>query len=234
MIFLWISVGILALLITLSLTASYVCFKRLFYASRTKNFAEEYPVPDVDFLGEYAPDVEKWIEKASRLSYRDAEMISFDGLVLRGKYYECDPNAPIEILFHGYRGDSVRDLSGGIFRCFSVGHNVLLVDQRASGRSEGNIITFGVNESRDCRDWIDFVIKNINPDAKIIISGVSMGASTVLITAGMELPENVVGVLADCGFTSARAVIKKVMRDMKLPPDQIGRASCRERVCLSV
>ena len=125
MIFLWIGVGILALLIALSLTASYICYKRLFYASRTKNFAEEYPVPDVDFLGEYAPDVEKWIEKASKLSYRDVEMRSFDGLMLRGKYYECDPNAPIEILLHGYRGDSVRDLSGGIFRCFSVGHNVL-------------------------------------------------------------------------------------------------------------
>ena len=221
MLFLWIGGGVLTLLAVISLIASYICFYKLFYASRTKNFAEEYPVPDVDFLGEYAPDVEMWIEKASKLEYRDVEIKSFDGLTLRGKYYERDPKAPIEILLHGYRGDSVRDLSGGIFRCFSIGHNVLLVDQRAAGRSEGHIISFGVNESRDCADWISFVINNINPEAKIVISGVSMGASTVLIAAGRELPENVVGVLADCGFTSAKAEIKKVMKDMKLPSDLI-------------
>ena len=218
MIFLWIGVGALTLFAAASLTAAYICYKKLFYASRTKNFAEEYPVPDVDFLGEYAADVEMWIEKASKLEYRDVSIKSFDGLTLRGKYYERDPEAPIEILLHGYRGDSVRDLSGGIFRCFEIGHNVLLVDQRAGGRSEGNVITFGVNESRDCVAWVDFVVKSINPNAKIIMSGVSMGASTVLIAAGMELPENVIGVLADCGFTSAEAVIKKVMADMKLPP----------------
>ena len=44
-----------------------------------------------------------------------------------------------------------------------------------------------------------------------------MGAATVLITSGKELPKNVVGVLADCGYTSAKDIIKKVIRDMKLP-----------------
>ncbi len=94
----------------------------------------------------------------------------------------------------------------------------MIVDQRACGRSEGNKISFGVNESRDCLTWIDHMIKTLGPDVKLILTGISMGAATVMITAGQELPSNVVGVLADCGYSSAEAIIKKVIKvHMKLP-----------------
>ena len=46
-----------------------------------------------------------------------------------------------------------------------------------------------------------------------------MGGATAMITSGYEdLPENVVGIVADCGYTSAKEIISKVVRDMKLPP----------------
>ena len=80
------------------------------------------------------------------------------------------------------------------------------------------MITFGVLESRDCLKWIDFVLQSIDPDAKIILTGISMGAATVMIAASMELPPNVIGILADCGYTSTQAIVKKVMRDLHLPP----------------
>jgi fermentation-respiration switch protein FrsA (DUF1100 family) len=144
-------------------------------------------------------------------------MRSYDGLTLRGKYYEYEKGAPIEILFHGYRGDGERDLSAGIERCFAVKRNVLIVDQRASGTSDGNTITFGVKERYDCLKWIDFVNERFGKDTQILISGVSMGAATVILAAAEELPENVQCVLADCGFTSAEEMIQKVIAGMKLP-----------------
>lgn len=61
------------------------------------------------------------------------------------------------------------------------------------------------------------MVNHFGGDVKIILTGISMGASTVLMAAAEELPENVVGVLADCGYTSAKAIIKKTIRDMKLP-----------------
>ena len=143
---------------------------------------------------------------------------SFDGLTLRGKYYEYEKGAPIELLMHGYRGSMERDMSGGVVRCFKQGRSALCVDHRASGISDGKVITFGVNESRDCVEWVNFIINNIDKDAKIILTGISMGAATVMITAGKELPKNVVAVLADCGYTSAKEIIMNTMRDMKLPP----------------
>ena len=120
-------------------------------------------------------------------------------------------------MFHGYRGNAERDLAGGMCRCFQLGHSALIVDQRCSGRSDGNVITFGVKEHRDCLDWISFMVSYFGPDVKIILTGISMGASTVLIAAGKELPENVFGVLADCGFHSAKDVICSVARSMHLP-----------------
>ena len=148
------------------------------------------------------------------------ELISFDCLKLCGTFYEYKKGAPIEIMFHGYRGNGKRDLSGGVIRAFNQGRSALVVDHRASGRSEGRVVTFGVNESRDCILWAELVKHKIDPDAKVILTGISMGAATVMIAAGRdELPSNVVAVIADCGYTSAKDIIKNTMRDMKLPAD---------------
>jgi fermentation-respiration switch protein FrsA (DUF1100 family) len=121
-------------------------------------------------------------------------------------------------MFHGYRGTAERDLSGAVYRCFSLGRNALIVDHRASGTSDGHVITFGAKERYDCLTWVDFVLREIDPDAKMILTGISMGAATVMLASALDLPRNVVGVLADCGYTSAREIIYKVARDMHLPP----------------
>jgi fermentation-respiration switch protein FrsA (DUF1100 family) len=124
----------------------------------------------------------------------------------------------MELMFHGYRGHAERDLSGGVHRCFALGRSALIVDQRSCGDSEGETITFGIREHRDCLAWLDYTIDRFGPDCKIILTGISMGASTVLIAAGRELPRNVIGVLADCGFTTAREIMEVVIKNMHLPP----------------
>ena len=79
------------------------------------------------------------------------------------------------------------------------------------------VITFGIKEHRDCLSWVDYMVKRW-PDRKIILTGISMGAATVVMAAGEPLPENVIGVLADCGYTSPKEIICEVIRQMKLPP----------------
>jgi fermentation-respiration switch protein FrsA (DUF1100 family) len=61
------------------------------------------------------------------------------------------------------------------------------------------------------------VIERFGKDTKIVLTGISMGAATVMMAAGEKLPDNVVCVLADCGYSSPREIIRKVIRDMKLP-----------------
>lgn len=218
--FLWIILGILAVLTAAILIIAYVCFKMAFYQpDRNGKDQNDVMLPEGEIYGIYIEKIKKWTLETRQIPHEDLEITSFDGLKLYGKFYEYEKTAPIEIMFHGYRGCAERDLSGGVQRCFKLGHSALIVEQRASGKSDGNIISFGVNEHRDALYWTNFAIKHFGDDVKIILTGISMGAATVLMTADKDLPKNVIGILADCGYTSAKDIIKIVIKGMKLPPN---------------
>lgn len=217
--FLYIGLGVVAFLTVAVLAISYICFRMAFYVKDSDKIPKgEYPIPNGKIYEPYRDQMVGWMKEVRAMPCEEFNIRSFDGLNLRGKYYEYAPGAIIEIMFHGYRGSAERDMCGGVQRCFKLGHSALIVDQRCSGKSGGNVITFGVNESRDCLDWMNFAIKHFGPDCRLMLTGISMGASTVMIAAGEDLPKNVIGVLADCGFTSAKDIIQHVIRQMKLPP----------------
>ena len=210
--------GIAIILALLILLTSYICFRIVFYVTpKQKRAFDGIPLPDGKAYEPYHPLMKQWILEARSFPYEDCYIKSHDGLTLHAKYFEYAPGAVTEIMCHGYRGSAERDLSGGIQRCFSLGRNVLLIDQRTTCGSEGNVISFGINEYRDCLAWVDFAVKKFGPDVKLVLTGISMGASTVLMAAGKSLPENVVGILADCGFSSAKKIIKKCAKDLHCP-----------------
>ncbi len=214
MVFYWIA-GAICIFILL---VSYICFYMAFYEPRNKkNKSAEAILPPGELYAPYREITRQWAEEVRAMPHEEFYIESRDGLCLFGKYYQYKENAPIEIMFHGYRGSAERDLSGGVRRAFALGHNVLIVDQRTAGKSEGKVITFGILERWDCVDWVHFVLEKFGPDVRIILTGISMGAATVMMAAGEDLPENVVGVLADCGYSSAREIIQKTIREMKLP-----------------
>ena len=211
----WISLAVAALLV---LAASYICFYITFYVpEKNKKCKEEFDLPTGKVYEPYTDAMVDWQKEVRALPHEDMEIITFDGLKLKGTYYECTPGAPIELMFHGYRGTAERDLCGGVQRCFKLGRNALLVDQRAARRSDGHVITFGVKEHKDCLCWVAHMVERFGPDVRIILCGISMGATTVLMAAGEKLPSNVIGVLADCGFSTGKEIICKVIRQLKLP-----------------
>ena len=200
------------------LLVSYYCYRITFYAKpRAPLGPDEYEVPKGRIYDPHRDTMIGWMKEVRKLPRQDVTITSFDGLKLTGSYYQWCPGAVTELMFHGYRGSAERDLCGGVHRAFSLGHNVLIVDQRTSFRSQGNTITFGINEHRDCLSWIDFAIDFLGKDCRLILTGISMGASTVLMAAGKGVPKNVVGVLADCGYHEAKAIILKHAQRMKLP-----------------
>lgn len=178
---------------------------------------DEFSLPQGDIYLPYEEKMRQWTREARALPRERVEIQSFDGLTLRGYYYAYSPDAPVEIMFHGYRGSAERDMPGGVQRAFALGHSCLVVDQRAGGTSDGHVISFGVNERRDCLAWIDFAIQKLGPDVKLILTGISMGAATVVMAAGEELPPNVIGVLADCGYSCQEKMIRLTIRRMGLP-----------------
>lgn len=205
-------------IILLATALSLFCFLRIFFSPKRRVLGpDEFEIPEGEIYEVFREDIKRWTTEARTLPHEDVSIISHDGLTLRGKYYEYKKGAITEILFHGYQGSAERDMSAGIERCFAIGRNALIVDHRGGGRSDGSVTTFGVKERFDALRWVDFVIKRFGEDTKIVLTGISMGGATVLMTAAEKLPKNVVCILADCPYSSQKEIITKVIRDMKLP-----------------
>lgn len=215
MLALWIVLGIIIVFFITLL----ICFFITFYTpNRSQEYLNRYKLPAGKEYLKYEKELMDSMKLVRNMNCERVEIKSFDNLTLKGRYFEFNAGAPIELMMHGYRGNSETDLSIGVLRARDLGHNVLITDHRAAGYSDGNIITFGVKESKDCLSWVDFLINKFGSDVKIFLTGISMGAATVMIAAGSDnLPSNVVGVVADCGYTSAEEIIKKVIKQMHLP-----------------
>lgn len=144
------------------------------------------------------------------------EMRSFDGLKLKAALLKVENSNKFMLCFHGYRSKGINDFSSSMQFYRRLGYNVLIVNQRSHGKSRGIGITFGIKEKYDCRDWVDFIDKKFNPK-EIVLSGVSMGAATVMMASGLNLSKKVKCVIADCGYTTPNEIICATIKNLKLP-----------------
>ena len=148
---------------------------------------------------------------------REVQIISDDGLTLSGVWVPADNAKGTILLAHGYRSSKIVDFSLAFGMYHSMGLNILIPDQRAHGKSEGKYITFGIKESKDMQLWVAYHNKTFG-ELPLILSGLSMGASTMLYLADADLPHNVKGIIADCGFTAPYEIIKSVFHSIvRLP-----------------
>lgn len=200
----------------LVLLISFICYYIVFFSPQGTQ-EDHYSLPVGEQYDKYREKMTGYIDDFLSLDCEIVEIVSREGLLLRGRYYHLNDSAPVDICFHGYRGTGVRDFCGGSRIMMKMGHNVLLVDQRAHGESQGHSIGFGITERYDCLSWVDYAICRFGEDREINLIGVSMGAATVLMAAGLDLPENVRHIIADCPYNAPADIIMKVGRDMKLP-----------------
>lgn len=196
---------------------AFVTYRKVFHSLAKKNYKDR-DIPDSDQYKKYEHEIYKVIDNLISQKYEEVSILSHDGLRLFGRYYHIKDDAPLVILFHGYRSTAMRDCGGAFKMCNSAGYNMLIIDQRAHGKSEGHTMSFGIKERYDCLRWANYASNRFGENSKIILYGVSMGAATVLMASDLELPKNVVGIIADCGYTSPKEIICKVCREMRLPP----------------
>lgn len=141
-----------------------------------------------------------WLMDSS--NYKDCYRTSSDGLKLHG--YEINNIVKSNvwvITVHGYMIQG-KDMSNYAKKFYEMGYNVLIPDLRGHGKSEGTYIGMGWHDRGDILGWINYIIEK-DSNAKIVLHGVSMGAGTVMMTSGEELPSNVQVIVEDCGYTSA-------------------------------
>ncbi|MBO4354172.1 MAG: alpha/beta hydrolase [Clostridia bacterium] len=149
-----------------------------------------------------------WIRDAEA---EDIYITSFDGLKLHGRLI-CPPDPKASILMcHGYRSSGYNDFPDYAEFIYNKGYRLLIIDQRATQKSEGKFIGMGVLERYDCLKWAELLASRF-PGEPLFLEGVSMGAATVLMATGLDLPKEVRGVIADCGFTSPREIFGTVFK----------------------
>lgn len=151
------------------------------------------------------------IDMAATFPTEKVSLRSADGLHLVGHWYHCDQPQRIVIAMHGWRSNWAVDFGSIIAFFHKEGCSVLLPDQRAQGESEGTHMTFGVMERFDALKWAQYAAEQY-PDLPIYLYGVSMGATTVMMTADLPLPRTVRGIIADCGFTTPKAIWKACIK----------------------
>ncbi|MBO5357797.1 MAG: alpha/beta hydrolase [Clostridia bacterium] len=203
----WIYIALILFLI-LFISLLFVFFNMAFVRKNNVGLGD---VETSNYLKPYLEQLRPGIDFIDNHPCEEVSILSYDGLKLYGRYYDHNTDKTI-ILVHGYRSNGKHDFSGALKFYYDFGFNVLLIDQRSHGKSEGRLITFGVKESFDVRDWAEFLNKKYSPKS-IVLSGVSMGGGTVVFALKRDLPQNVKCVIADCGFTSPEAIIRKVGKD---------------------
>ena len=194
---------------------SYVVYRVAFY-SPYKGQNDMENLPDGEQFEQNRDLIVSAVRKLASLPFERVEVTSNDGLKLVGRLYRGKIGAPVDICFHGYRGTGMKDFSMGGAFLIESGHNVIIVDERGCGESEGHTISFGINERKDAVVWCEKAAEIFGKECKIVLFGVSMGATTVLMALGEEdLPKNVICAVADCPFDSPSDIIKTVCRMRK-------------------
>lgn len=159
---------------------------------------------------------------ADTLPSRQVSLTSYDGLRLNAVLIPAgEPSDKTVIAVHGYHSTGFREYATFIRFYHEMGLNILLPDNRAHGKSEGQYIGFGWLDRVDVQQWIQFVLAEYGKDSKIVLQGVSMGAATVLMASGDQLPEQVRAIVADCPYTSVADQMIHVMETQKLPKEPL-------------
>lgn len=195
-----------ALLGTLSAVAYYgVCkkaFEQVFKGKSTHGgFNDPFMSDDLE------PSV-MWFNESN---VYDTWVYSDDNLKLHGVKVVNHPESNLWIILsHGY-GSSYRELLDQAMHFDLNGYNVLLISHRTFGFSEGKYITMGYKESDDILVWVNSLIEE-NADYKIVLYGVSMGASSIMLALGKGVPMQVVAAIEDCGYTDLKSILNHMVK----------------------
>ena len=175
---------------------------------------------DDTHLGEFLQNNLKWLED---YGYEKHYIISDSGYKLTGYLLKAEGDSKTYLFgAHGYRSYGKKEFCGVAQYYIKKGINVFIPDHVASGESEGTHCTFGYHEVRDCMKWLAYMNENFGEDISIILHGVSMGCATVTMMSGREdLPENVKAIVADCGFTTAKALFEFKLKGLGVPPQKL-------------
>jgi len=212
---------VLLVVVLLALAAGYYVFNSVFlYNDQVKGDKESAIDPSTidtqsDLMrptaGRYYAFRAPYIDEFDKLELKELSIRSFDNLTLYGYLLQGNPKEVV-ICVHGYKSSMQEDFADRIKIYQERGSTVLLLNDRAHGKSEGKYLGFSEHDKRDVARWVDLV-NEMYDNPRIYLHGVSMGGATVIHCANEKL-KNVCGIIDDCGFDSIVGISKHLIHDI--------------------
>ena len=153
------------------------------------------------------PEIREMTEALKNAPTELVELRSRDNYVLRAHWYPAEGAKRTVILVHGWHSRWCVDFSASSPFLHENACNLLLIDQRCHGESGGDLISYGIHERYDVLTWLDWLDAN-HGGLPVYLCGISMGAATVLMAAGLPIAGRVCGIIADCGYSTPNEIIK--------------------------
>lgn len=201
-------------LLVVFFVALILLYHQIFY-SPLKGQLNDFNLQGSKNFQGYEEEIKQLIISLMNRSYEDIYIRSFDKLKLHARLFENKSTNKVAILFHGYRGTAYRDFCGGAKEAIEMGYNVIIIDQRAHGSSQGHSITFGIREVKDLLSWVEYARERFGQNIELVLIGISMGGATVLMAVD-KVGDNV-KIIADCPYSSPRIMLKETIRVLHLP-----------------
>lgn len=205
--------SVILFLLILFFIMLYGLYRYTFYSPK-KGQNDDYNLYAPMYRG-HEEEIIKLIDSIRNVKpYEDVFIKSFDKLKLHARVYKNKNSRTVAILCHGYRGTAYRDFSGGAKEVIEMGYNVILIDERAHGQSEGHSITFGIREVEDLISWVKYAKERFGEDIKLVLIGISMGGATVLMASDKVGKAKII---ADAPYTSPKIMLSETIKSIKLP-----------------
>ncbi len=211
-------------LVSAALVPSFMEKLQAFERITEESYAAQVQTSDIQVNRQIAlNDTARWLEtvEAQTLS-----VVSADGYRLVATEFLPSEESDIWVLIlHGYTGWK-EEMYPFAYWYHREGYHVIVPDLRCQGESEGDFIGMGWTDHFDCMLWIDHILSQ-DQNARIIVHGQSMGAATVLMMTGEELPDNIIAVISDCAYTDAYSMFGEKIREwFNLPAFPLVDSAC--------
>ena len=155
-------------------------------------------------------------EYLKTLEIEEVYMTSFDGLKLHAYVLRKPGTKSNKYLLgiHGFRSAPFHEFAHYAKYYIDLGFNLVLPHQRGHYKSEGQYISMGMNEKVDVKDWCHFLVEKYGENIEILMHGLSMGGATVCMASNLDLPPQVIGIIADCGYYSYKVQSRFILKNM--------------------
>ena len=197
-IWIWIVIAIIILGILPLPILAYYLYSVLLVRTSKKKWGRECSIPDDE---EYKRMFDIGIEWEKQYhSYKQPVEVVSDGFKLVGEYFDFGSDTSViiiagrmeSLLYSYYFAEPYRRL----------GYNILVIDNRAHGLSEGKYLSLGAKEYRDILRWGELLHDRFHQKS-IVIHGICIGSCVGLFAlCSPDCPDYFKGMAAEGMFTT--------------------------------